>query len=78
MVSNIMSSDTIRKGQNDSDYCTEIAKRAVARAALHLGVESMSADALEAMGNALLSYLDTVRFLNIISILHIDFIDSLQ
>lgn len=62
-----MSSDTINKGENDSEFCKEIAKRAVARAALHLGVESMNVDALEVMGDALLSYLDTVRILNISS-----------
>jgi hypothetical protein len=63
-----MSSDTTSKRHNDSDYCKEIAKRAVARAALHLGVESMNADALEVMGDALVSYLDTVRCLLISSV----------
>mmetsp|Transcript_21140 Transcript_21140/g.29874 ORF Transcript_21140/g.29874 Transcript_21140/m.29874 type:complete len:518 (-) Transcript_21140:251-1804(-) len=44
----------------DEFFCHEIAKRSVARAALHLGVEYMSEEVLEVMGDVLLSYLAKV------------------
>jgi len=44
----------------DMEYCKEISRRAVARAALHLGVEEMSGDALCVLGDVLVSYLERV------------------
>ena len=46
---------------NDNSYCTEIARRAVARAALHLGLEGMEGEALDVLGNVLLGYMEMVR-----------------
>jgi hypothetical protein len=44
----------------DEDYCKEISRRAVARAALHLGVESMTSDTLHVLGDVLISYMERV------------------
>mmetsp|Transcript_17829 Transcript_17829/g.21315 ORF Transcript_17829/g.21315 Transcript_17829/m.21315 type:complete len:634 (+) Transcript_17829:153-2054(+) len=44
----------------DMEYCKEISRRAVARAALHLGVEEMSGDALCVLGDVLVSYLERI------------------
>jgi hypothetical protein len=46
---------------NDTSYCTEIARRAVARGALHLGFEGMEGEALDVLGNVLLGYMEMVR-----------------
>lgn len=46
----------------DASYCTEIARRSVARAALHLGLEGMDGEALDVLGSVLLGYMDEVRF----------------
>ncbi|KAL3762394.1 hypothetical protein ACHAW5_004711 [Stephanodiscus triporus] len=45
---------------NDASYCTEIARRSVARAALHLGMEGMEGEALDVMGSVLLGYMEMV------------------
>ena len=44
--------------EKDKRYSLEIAKRSVARAALHLGITSMSSEALDVMGDALLTFLE--------------------
>lgn len=46
---------------NDTSYCTEIARRVVARGALHLGFEGMEGEALDVLGNVLLGYMKMVR-----------------
>ena len=46
---------------NDNSYCTEIARRVVARGALHLGLEGMEGEALDVLGNVLLGYMEMVR-----------------
>ena len=51
---------------NDAAYCTEIARRSVARAALHLGIEGMEGEALDALGNILQGYMITVRCHNLV------------
>lgn len=47
---------------NDASYCTEIARRSVARAALHLGMEGMEGEALDVLGSVMLGYMEMVRF----------------
>jgi len=47
---------------NDATYCTEIARRSAARAALHLGTEGMEGEALDVLGSVLLGYMDQVRW----------------
>mmetsp|Transcript_33661 Transcript_33661/g.79387 ORF Transcript_33661/g.79387 Transcript_33661/m.79387 type:complete len:571 (-) Transcript_33661:69-1781(-) len=42
---------------NDSVYSFEVARRAVGRAALHLGIDSMTEQALDVMADVLLQYL---------------------
>lgn len=49
---------------DDAAYCTEIARRSVARAALHLGTEGMETEALDVLGSVLLGYLEMVRMKN--------------
>ena len=44
----------------DSIYSFEIARRAVGRAAVHLGIDSMSEAALDVLADVLLNYLDRV------------------
>jgi hypothetical protein len=44
----------------DQVYCFEIARRSVGRAALHLGIDSMSEASLDVMADVLLSYLNRV------------------
>lgn len=44
----------------DSAYCNLIAQRAVARAALHMGVEEMSQEALETLADVLLAYMSRI------------------
>jgi len=44
----------------DSAYCTEVARRSVARAALHLGMEGMEGMALDALTSVYLGYMDMV------------------
>lgn len=41
-------------------YCTEIARRSVARAALHLGIQGMEGEALDVLGSVLLGYMEMV------------------
>lgn len=41
----------------DDVFCLEIARRSVARAALHLGIENMTEECLNVLGDVLLSYL---------------------
>ncbi|CAB9497724.1 expressed unknown protein [Seminavis robusta] len=41
----------------DQVYCLELAKRAVARAALHLGITNMTAEVLDTLGDVLCEYL---------------------
>ena len=47
---------------DDDVYSTELARRSVARASLHLGIETMSADALDALGDTLIAYLERVSY----------------
>ena len=47
---------------NDAAYCTEIARRSVARAALHLGMEGMEGEALDSLGSILLGYMEMVSY----------------
>lgn len=49
---------------NDSAYCTEIARRSVARAALHLGMEGMEGSAMDALGSVLIGYMDQVSIVS--------------
>ena len=44
----------------DRLYNAELARRSVARAALHLGIDSMEGQALDCLGDALLDYLNRV------------------
>ena len=44
----------------DRLYNAELARRSVARAALHLGIDGMEGRALDCLGDALLDYLDRV------------------
>jgi len=44
--------------EKDKQFSHEIAKRSVARAALHLGITSMSSEALDVMGDALITFLE--------------------
>ena len=46
---------------NDNSYCTEIARRVVARGALYLGLEGMEGEALDVLGNVLVGYMEMVR-----------------
>lgn len=48
----------------DSTYIHEVARRSVARAALHLGVTGMEGGALDVLGAVLVDYLErvSVRF----------------
>lgn len=46
--------------EKDKQYSHEIAKRSVARAALHLGITSMSSEALDVMGDALITFLERI------------------
>jgi len=50
----------ITSSDNDMEYCAELSRRAVARAALHLGIESISGDTLNILGDVLISYLERV------------------
>ena len=50
----------ITSSDNDMEYCAELSRKAVARAALHLGIESISGDTLNVLGDVLLSYLERV------------------
>ena len=49
-----MTSTTAR----DNIYCLELAQRSVARAALHLGITSMTQDTLQVLGDVLCQYLE--------------------
>lgn len=44
--------------ETDSGYSHELARRSVARAALNLGIEHMSGDALDGLGDVLIQYLE--------------------
>ena len=44
----------------DRLYNAELSRRAVARAALHLGIDRVEGQALDCLGDALLEYLDRV------------------
>ena len=44
----------------DVEYTLEIAKRSVARAALHLNITEIANDALDALAQILLTYLNQV------------------
>lgn len=46
--------------ETDTGYTIEIAKRSVARAALHLGIDSMSGDTLDLFGDALICFIERV------------------
>jgi len=46
---------------SDAAFCSEVARRSVARAALHLGIEGMDGEALDALGSVLLGYMESVR-----------------
>ena len=46
----------------DRLYNAELARRSVARAALHLGIDRIEGQALDCLGDALLEYLDRVSF----------------
>ena len=48
------------QANEDDVFNHEVAKRSVARAALHLGVDSMSEEALDVMGDVLLTYIQRV------------------
>jgi hypothetical protein len=48
------------KDPKDEVFCHLIARRAVARAALHLGVDGMSEEALESLSGVLIAYLERV------------------
>ena len=61
----------------DASYCTEIARRSVARAALHLGLEGMDGEALDVLGSVLLGYMDEVRLCFIpdfLPLLHLNYL----
>lgn len=45
---------------SDAAFCSEVARRSVARAALHLGIEGMDGEALDALGSVLLGYMESV------------------
>lgn len=51
--------------ETDSGYSLEIARRSVARAALNLGIDSMSGDALDGMGDVLVSFIERVSFMGV-------------
>ena len=51
----------VAPADNDTAYCTEIARRSVARAALHLGMEGMEGEALDSLGSILMGYMEMVR-----------------
>jgi hypothetical protein len=44
----------------DAAFCHETARRAVARAALHLGIESMSVEACDSLAGVLIAYLERI------------------
>eukprot|EP00986_Skeletonema_menzelii_P006756 scaffold2556_cov153-Skeletonema_menzelii.AAC.4 len=44
----------------DAAYCTELSRRSIARAALHLGIEHMETSALDILGSVVLGYLQRV------------------
>lgn len=44
----------------DDIYCSLVARRAVARAALHLGIADMTAEALDVLGDVLLEYVSRI------------------
>jgi hypothetical protein len=52
--------DGREEGDADRAYCHALAERAVARAALHLGCESMTGEAVDALAGVLLAYLERV------------------
>lgn len=49
-----------RYDDSDTGYTQEIARRAVARAALHLGVRKCSPDVLDTLSDALIGFLEKV------------------
>lgn len=53
-----LSSSSLRA--RDDVFCHETARRAVARAALHLGIESMSVEAADSMAGILIAYLERI------------------
>lgn len=54
----LFSSSSLRA--RDDVFCHETARRAVARAALHLGIESMSVEAADSMAGIVLAYLGRI------------------
>ena len=44
----------------DAAFCHDTARRAVARAALHLGIESMSVEACDSLAGVLIAYLERI------------------
>ena len=54
----ITSTTTSDVASRDSVYCLELAKRSVARAALHLGVATVTQEVLDVLGDVLCSYLE--------------------
>lgn len=53
-------SENIKPKRDDMRYCKELSRKAVARAALHLGVEKMDRDALYLVADSLLYYLERI------------------
>ena len=53
-------STSTSRTNGDLEYCKELARKSVARAAFHLGMESMSGEALDVMGDILVSYLERI------------------
>jgi hypothetical protein len=51
------------QANEDNVYSHQVARRSVARAALHLGLDSMSEEALDVLGDVLLTYLQRVSLL---------------
>jgi len=49
--------------ETDTGYSHELARRSVARAALHLGLDYLSGDALDVMGDVLITFLERVSSL---------------
>jgi len=62
MMTELLSSENVSHhfsnfSSDEKKYSHEIAKRSAARAALHLGITSMSSDALDVMGESLINFL---------------------
>ena len=69
----------------DEVFCHETARRAVARAALHLGIESMSVEAADTMAGILIAYLERIGQVIATNVeasgrssAHVNFLDALR